>query len=52
MLIVVVDQESLRLVLRVVLRVLRLPCVLGFLWVGSRGDIPSCTNADAGRSCI
>ena len=36
--VVVVEQESSRLgvVLRVVLRVFRLPCVLGFLWVGSR----------------
>ena len=58
--VVVVEQESSRFRLgvslgaglRAVLRVFRLPCVLGFLWVGSRGDMQSCTNADAGRSCI
>ena len=41
--VVVVEQESSRLgVLRVVLRVFRLPFVLGLLWVGSRGVMQSC----------
>ena len=56
--VIVVEQESLRLgvVLRnwffVWFRVFRLPCVFGFLWVGSRAVMQSCTNADAEVSCM
>ena len=64
--VVVVEQESLRL--GVVLRVWVFfafgcsscgsscvsasVCVLGFPYMGSRGVMQFCTNADAGRSCI